>query len=94
MQTLVECGCGLDVHQAAVVARLLMVRKDGRVQKQMRRFGTTTRDLVCLREWLLSEGCTHLAKRGCLLRKVLRNNSSLMSAVYIGVEDAFLLEIV
>jgi len=33
-------------------------------------------------------------KRGCLLRKVLRNNSSLMSVVYIGVEDAFLLEIV
>ena len=51
MQTLVEYGCGLDV-------RLLMVRKDGRVQKQMRTFGTTTRELVCLREWLLSEGCT------------------------------------
>jgi transposase len=61
MQTLVECGCGLDVHQATVVACLLMVRKDGRVQKQMRTFGTTTRELVCLREWLLSEGCTHLA---------------------------------
>ncbi len=61
MQTLVECGCGLDVHQATVVACLLMVRKDGRVQKQMRTFGTTTRELVCLREWLLAEGCTHLA---------------------------------
>jgi transposase len=61
MQTLVECGCGLDVHQATVVACLLMVRKDRRVQKQMRTFGTTTRELVCLREWLLSEGCTHLA---------------------------------
>jgi transposase len=61
MQTLVECGCGLDVHQATVVACLLMVRKDGRVRKQMRTFGTTTRELVCLRQWLLSEGCTHLA---------------------------------
>ena len=61
MQTLVECGCGLDVHQATVVACLLMVRRDGKVQKQMRTFGTTTRELVSLREWLLSEGCTHVA---------------------------------
>ncbi len=61
MQTMVERGCGLDVHQATVVACLLIVRKDGRVQKQMRTFGSTTRELINLREWLLSEGCTHLA---------------------------------
>jgi transposase len=61
MENLVERGCGLDVHQATVVACLLMVRKDGKVQKQIRTFGSTTRELVCLREWLLSEGCTHLA---------------------------------
>jgi len=36
MQTLVDRGCGLDVHQATVVACLLQVGKDGRVQKQMR----------------------------------------------------------
>ena len=61
MQTLVERGCGLDVHQATVVACLLIVCKDGKVQKQLRTFGTTTRELLRLREWLLSEGCTHLA---------------------------------
>jgi transposase len=61
MQTLIERGCGLDVHQATVVACLLMVRRDGKVQKQMRTFGTTTRELVGLREWLLSEACTHVA---------------------------------
>src|SRR5215472_10534601 len=61
MQILVERGCGLDVHQATVVACLLMVRRDGKVQKQMRTFGTTTRELIGLREWLLSEGCTHVA---------------------------------
>ncbi len=27
----------------------------------MRTFGTTTRELMSLREWLLSEGCTHVA---------------------------------
>jgi len=61
MQTLVERGCGLDVHQATVVACLLIVLKSGKVHKQVRTFGTITRDLVDLREWLLSEGCTHVA---------------------------------
>jgi len=61
MQTLVERGCGLDVHQATVVACLLIISKKGEVQKQIRTFDTTTRELVSLREWLLSEGCTHVA---------------------------------
>ena len=61
MQTLVERGCGLDVHQATVVACLLIVLESGKAHKQVRPFGTTTRDLVSLREWLLSEGCTHVA---------------------------------
>jgi transposase len=56
MQTLVERGCGLDVHQATVVACLLIVLKNGQVQKQVRTFGTTTRELMGLREWLLSGG--------------------------------------
>ena len=46
MQTLVERGCGLDVHQATVVACLLMVGKSGKVQKQIRTFGTATRELL------------------------------------------------
>jgi hypothetical protein len=53
MQTMVERGCGLDVHQATVVACLLIVLKNGKVQKQIRTFGTTTRELVSLREWRL-----------------------------------------
>src|SRR5262250_316329 len=60
MQTLVERGCGLDVHQATVVACLLIVLSSGKVHKQVRTFGTTTRELVSLREWLLSEGSTHV----------------------------------
>ena len=61
MQTLVERGCGLDVHQATLVACLLTVRKDAKVQKQVRTFRTTTRELLSMREWLLSQGCTHVA---------------------------------
>src|SRR5215470_16065278 len=74
MQSLIERGRGLDVHQATVVACLLIVRKDGKVQKQMRTFGTTTRELVGLRAWLLSEGCSHVGygKRGSVLEADLR----------------------
>jgi acyl carrier protein len=60
MQVLVERGCGLDVHQATVVACFLVVGRDGRAHKQIRTFGTTTRELGSLREWLLAQGCTHV----------------------------------
>jgi transposase len=60
MQTLVERDCGLNVHQATVVAAYCGY-EDGRVQKKMRTFGGTTRESVSLREWLRSEGCTHVA---------------------------------
>ena len=55
-----NCACGLDVHQATVVACLLMVLNNGKVKKQIRSFGTTTRELVALRDWLQSQGCTHV----------------------------------
>jgi transposase len=61
MQPLIERGCGLDVHQASVVACLLVVSRNGKVGKQMQTYGTTTRELLRLRQWLLSEGCTHVA---------------------------------
>jgi transposase len=80
MQTLVERGCGFDVHQATVVACLLIVRKDGRVQKQLRTFGTTTRELLSLRAWLLSEGCTHVA---------LESTGVYWKPVYAVLEGAF-----
>jgi transposase len=60
METLTERGCGFDVHQATVVACLLIVLKNGQVQRQLRTFGTTTRELLDLRDWLLSQSCTHV----------------------------------
>lgn len=61
MQTLVERGCGLNIYQTSVVTCLLIVLKTGKVEKQTRTFGTATRDLLALLEWLLSQGCTHVA---------------------------------
>lgn len=61
MEIQIQRGCGMDVHQATVVACLLIVLNDGKVKKQMKTFGTTTRELLALRDWLQSEGCTHVA---------------------------------
>ena len=61
MELQMKRACGLDVHQATVVACLLVVLGNGKVKKQIRTFGTTTRELLALREWLQSEGCTHVA---------------------------------
>jgi transposase len=42
----------LDVHKTSVVAWVLRVREDRRVEEQVRRFGTITEDLKELAAWL------------------------------------------
>lgn len=61
MDAIIERCCGLDVHEAVVVACLLVGRADERPRKTVRSFGALTADLFELREWLLTEGCTHVA---------------------------------
>src|SRR4051794_20230788 len=51
---------GLDVHKDTVVACLRRV-VEGRVKREVRTFGTTTRELLELSDWLASEGCRHVA---------------------------------
>lgn len=60
MEAIVERSCGLDVHQASVVACLLVGPADRRPRKEVRTFGTTTGDLIRMREWLSGAGCTHV----------------------------------
>lgn len=61
MEAIIERCCGLDVHQAQVTACLLVGSPGKRPKKEVRRFGTFTRDLLALREWLQAEGCTTVA---------------------------------
>jgi len=61
MEIEIQRGCGLDVHQATVVACSLIVLAHGKLKKQIRQLGTTTRELLALRDWLQAEGCTHVA---------------------------------
>ncbi len=61
MHVVHERCCGLDVHKKIVVACLIILLPNGRRQKEIRTFGTTTRDLLALLEWLKAAHCTHVA---------------------------------
>src|SRR5688572_13324870 len=60
MDTLVENCAGLDVHQATVVACVLVPGARSRPHKEVRTFRTMTRDLTMLRDWLKASGVTHV----------------------------------
>jgi len=61
MEVLVEICAGLDVHQATVVACVRRPGKRGRRTGDVRTFGTTTREILRLADWLTGEGVTHVA---------------------------------
>lgn len=60
MEVLYTCCAGLDVHKSSVVACVRKIEQ-GRVQREVRTFGTTTSQLLALSDWLTEQGCTHVA---------------------------------
>lgn len=61
MELVYERCCGLDVHKKMVVACLIVPDSSGQRHKEVRSFGTTTGDLLLLRDWLVMAECSHLA---------------------------------
>ena len=61
MEAMVERVCGLDVHQATVVACALIGEAGRKPTREVKTFGTCLRDLEGLREWLVERGITHVA---------------------------------
>ena len=61
MERVYERCCGVDVHKKMVVACLITPDAQGQRCKEVKTFRTTTQDLLLLRDWLLGEGCTHVA---------------------------------
>ena len=51
---------GIDVHKESISVCVLLMEDEG-VKKQIRRFGTMTRDLLELSLWLQQLGVTHVA---------------------------------
>ena len=60
MDPIIERCCGLDVHQATVVACVLVGGAHQKPRKEVRSFGTKTRELMALREWLTGFEVTHV----------------------------------
>jgi transposase len=56
MEIIHRICCGIDVHAKTVVVCLI---KNGK--KQIRKYSTMTDDLLKLSDWLVSEGCKHVA---------------------------------
>ena len=60
MERMIERCAGLDVHQATVVACILINERGKRPRKELRTFGTMTHELEALRDWLAAERVTHV----------------------------------
>jgi transposase len=80
MDAIVERVAGVDVGQASVVATVLVGAAHERARKETRAFGTVTRELLALREWLLGKGVTQVALEG---------TGIYWRPVYEVLEDAF-----
>jgi transposase len=61
MELLYPRCAGLDVHKKTVVVCRVFTAESGRKQQEVRTFGTTTRELLALLDWLRAGGCTHVA---------------------------------
>jgi transposase len=61
MQVIHSCCAGLDVHKETVSACVSVCQPDGSKAQEVRVFGTFTRDLLALADWLKQQGVTHVA---------------------------------
>lgn len=64
MEILYPRCAGLDIHKKTVRACTLIQQENGQVSKTFRTFATTTADLLQLLDWLLQQGCSHVALEG------------------------------
>ena len=85
MEVLYAVCCGLDVHKASVTACLRSPGDGPRRQQEVRTFGTTTRELLQLADWLTAAECTHV---------VMESTGVYWRPVYNLLEASFTLSLV
>src|SRR5262249_1803624 len=61
MQIVYQRCCGMDVHKNSVTACLLLIDDDGEYHAEKRQFGTMTRDLGEMTEWLHAQSVQRIA---------------------------------
>lgn len=80
MEAIIECCAGLDVHKKTVTACILVIGKEGKVEKSVKTFRTMTRDLLSLSDWLAEKKVTHIA---------MESTGVLWKPIYNILEDRF-----
>jgi Transposase len=80
MDVLVERCAGLDVHKDTVMACLRVPGGGGERHQEVHQFGTTTRELLALRDWLGAHGVTVVG---------VESTGVYWKPVYYVLEDAF-----
>lgn len=61
METLIPRCAGLDVHKESVETSVRRMEPMGRVHEETRHWGTMTRDLLAMADWMAAQGVTHVA---------------------------------
>ncbi|MEA2231389.1 MAG: transposase [Solirubrobacteraceae bacterium] len=79
METMIARCSGLDVHKASVTACVRLI-VDGVVRELIETSGTTTPDLLALRDWLAAHEVTHVA---------MESTGVYWKCVYYVLEDDF-----
>jgi transposase len=64
MEVLYARCAGLDIHKKTVRVCVLIRQENGKSTKEFRTYSTTTQDLLNLLDWLLEQGCSHVALEG------------------------------
>jgi transposase len=61
METIYRNVAGIDVHQKILWVAVRRMGPEGDVREEIQSFGTMTRDLLRMSEWLAAQGVTHVA---------------------------------
>jgi transposase len=80
MDRIIERCAGLDVHKDSITACVRVPGGHGQRQQETRTFGTTTRSLLALRDWLAAGGVTVVA---------MESTGVYWKPVYYVLEDDF-----
>src|SRR5262249_7490788 len=80
MERVIERCAGLDVHNETVAACVRVPDPTGQRVQQKHIFGTTTSELLALRDWLDAHGVTHVA---------MESTGVFWKPVYAVLEDRF-----
>jgi transposase len=75
MEVVYSHCAGLDVHKKTVVACVMTPDAKGKLQTDIRTFGTMTADLLTLLDWLQAQAITHVAMEstGEYWKRVIRS---------------------